>query len=342
MGIKKKVQISLSFLFIFLLLSPAISTLSITGNDDPLIRTSAADFPDKVYAFLSPTDTLTFEDLYFEKALTYLIWVEIVTPHNCTLVITVWDPDGKQFDIYESDLTATHVETDYDEIPFGCAITGNHTIEFASTSEYNHNLYIRIEKWIPCLYDKLNPSELQDMIFYDVTRFHSGMVISPTVELKTDYMYRFCFGRVSPIAATISDFLSVNFTLYDPNTIDYIIYSNETLASIYDVNRIFFGTAIGDVYTLDVEVKSDVAYTNIAYTIIELYRISGVNDPNQTDPTNSTSSPSNIFQMPIGWTVGIFAFFGVIITAIIVIVVKSKNKNVSRFKERIVRPNDDN
>ena len=341
MGIKTRTKISIVSLFICCLLFPAVTRFSVTGDNDPSVKTSAPEFPDKVYAFLAPSDTLTFDNLYLEKALTYLIWVEIVTPHNCSLVITLWDPDGKRFDIYESDLTATHAETDFDEIPFGCAITGNHTIEFLSTSEYNHNIYIRIEKWVPCLYDKLNTNELQNMILYNVTRFHNGMVISPTVELKTDYMYRFCFGRVSPIAATVSDFVSVNFTLYDPNTVDYILYTNETLASIFDVSRIFFGTAIGDIYTLDVEVKSDVAYTNIAYVIIELYKISGVNDPNQTDPTNSTSSPTNRFQMPIGWTTGIIVFFGVIITPIVIIVVKNKNKNVASFTKRIQDENQD-
>ena len=103
---------------------------------------------------------------------------------------------------------------------------------------------------------------------------------------------------------------------------------------------IYFGTATEGEYTLDIEIKSDVAYTNIGYAIIELHKISHVIDPNQTDPTNSTSSPTNIFQMPIEWTVGLFAFFGVIITAVIVIVVKNRSKNVARFKERIKNEKD--
>ena len=324
----------ISFLFIFLLLFPTVNSLSTTEDSESLVKANAPEFPDKVYAFLAPSDTLTFDSLYFEKASTYLIWVEIVTPHNCTLVITVWDPDGMQFDIYEGDLTATHVETDWDEIPFGCAVTGNHTIEFTTTAIYNLNLYIRIEKWIKCIYEKLTPEELEHMIFYDVTRFHDGIIISPTIELKTDYMYRFCFGRVSPIAVTKSDFVSVNFTLYDPTIIDYILYTNETLASIIDLSRIMFGTATEGEYTVDLEVKSDVEYTNIAYAVIEQYRISGIDDPNQTDPTNSTSTPKNTFKIPVEWTAGIIIFFGIMIVAIVVVVVKHKNKNVARFKER--------
>ncbi|MFX1279877.1 MAG: hypothetical protein ACFFA3_10705 [Promethearchaeota archaeon] len=333
MAIRRGIKILLSVLIIFCLLFPSIDAVSVNLTNDPEVKSSDSEFPDKVYAFLAPSDSLTFEDLYFEKPYTYLIWVEIVTSHNCNLVITVTDPDGKYFDIFEADLTTTHVDTDYHEIPFGCAVTGNHTIEFTTISTYNLNLYIRVEKWIKCLHDKLTATDLQNMIYYDVTRFQDGMIISPPVELKTDYMYWFCFGRVSPIAATISDFVSVNFTLYDPVVIDYIIYTNQTMAPITGLNRIFFGTAIDGLYTMDIGVKSDVNYTNIAYAIIERYRISGIQDPNQTDPTNSTT-PRNIFKMPVEWTVGLLSFFGVIITAVIVIVVKSKNRNIGRFKGR--------
>jgi hypothetical protein len=298
---------------------------------------SAPEFPDKVYAFLAPSDVLTFKDMCFEEHYTYFIWVEIITPHNCTLTITLWDPEGKQFDLFESDLYLEPEGKDYHEIPFGCALSGNYTIEFATISGDNLNLYIRIEKWVKCLYDKILSEELQDMILYDVVCFYDGMKLSPSIEFKTDYLYRFYFGRVSAISATVSNFVSLNFSLIDPGAIEYGIYANEALAPIVDVNRIMFGTATEGQYTLDIEIKSDVVYTNIGYAIIELHKISHVIDPNQTDPTNSTSSPTNIFRMPIEWTVGLLAFFGVIITVIIIIVVKSKNKNVARFKERIER-----
>lgn len=261
--------------------------------------------------------------------------MEIVTPHNCTLTITLWDPEGKQFDLFESDVYLEPEGKDYHEIPFGCALSGNYTVEFGTISADNLNIYIRIEKWVKCLYDKILSEELQDMILYDVVRFHDGMMISPTIEFRTDYLYRFYFGRVSAISATQSNYVSLNFTLFDPGAIDYIMYTDETLETIVDVCFIYFGTATEGEYMLDLEIKSDVVYTNIAYAVIELHKISHIIDPNQTDPTNSTSGPTNIFHMPIEWTVGLLAFFGVIITAIIIIVAKNKNKNIARFKERI-------
>lgn len=333
MAIKRR--IILSFVLVFCLLFPTVNTLSNSRNEDPSINTSASEFPDKVYAFLAPSDILVFEDLYFEQYYTYYIWVEIVTPHNCTLTITLWDPDGKQFDLFEHDVYFEPKGSDYHEIPFGCAIGGNYTIEFTTSSTDNLNIYIRIEKWIKCLYDKILSEELQDMILYDVTRFHSGMTISPTVTFKTDYLYRIYFGRVSPISAAESSLVSLNFSLIDPDMIDYTMFTNETLEPVIDVNRIYFGTATEGEYTLNIEIKSDVAYTNIGYAIIELHKISHVIDPNQTDPTNSTSSPTSIFQMPIEWTVGLVAFFGVGIIGLIIMVVKSKNKNVAHFKKRI-------
>lgn len=341
MGIKRRLQTILTLILIFCLLFPTINTVSNTRSSGPIIKTSAPEFPDKVYAFLAPSDILTFEDLYFEEHYTYFIWVEIVTPHNCTLTITLWDPEGKQFDLFASDVYLEPEGKDYHEIPFGCAIGGNHTIEFTTISSVNLNIYIRIEKWVKCLYDKILSEELQDMILYDVVRFQDGMMISPAIEFRTDYLYRFYFGRVSAISATQSNFVSLNFTLFDPDAIDYIMYTDETLPTIVDVSFIYFGTATEGEYTLDIEVKSDVVYTNIAYAVIELHKISHVIDPNQTDPTNSTSSPTNIFHMPIEWTVGLLAFFGVIITAIIIIVAKNKNKNVASFRKRIEDDNQD-
>ena len=206
----------LTFVLVFCLLFPTINTVSNSRNDEPSINISAPEFPDKIYAFLAPSDVLTFEDQYFEEHYTYYIWVEIVTPHNCTLTITLWDPEGKQFDLFASDVYLEPEGKDYHEIPFGCAVGGNYTIEFATVSSVNLNIYIRIEKWVKCLYDKILSEELQDMILYDVVRFYDGMVITPTIEFRTDYLYRFYFGRVSAISAAESNFVSLNFTLIDP------------------------------------------------------------------------------------------------------------------------------
>ena len=312
----------------------SVHNISKTKNTQLSVTPSGVEFPDKVYAFLAPNDSLVFEDLYFERHYTYFIWVEIVTPHNCTLAITLWDPDGKQFDLFEHDVYFEPKGSDYHEIPFGCAVEGNHTIEFTTSSSDNLNIYIRIEKWVKCLYDKILAEELPDMILYDVTRFYSGMIISPTITFKTDYLYRFYFGRVSAISAAESSLVTLNFSLIDPDMIDYMMFTNETLEPVIDVNRIYFGTATEGEYTLDIEIKSDVAYTNIGYAVIELHKISHVIDPNQTDPTNNTSTPKNVFSFPREWLTGFLVAGGIIIGAIIIIVVKSKNRNTTPFKER--------
>jgi hypothetical protein len=328
-GVSKKILMGI---FIITLLIPTVDTISATNDSPPLL--SNPEFPDKVYVFLAPTDTLVFDDLYFEQYSTYFIWVEIVTPHNCTLTITLWDPDGKQFDLFEHDVFFEPKGSGYHEIPFGCAIEGNHTIEFTTTSTDNLNLYIKIEKWIKCLYDKILAEELPNMILYDVTRFYDGMTISPTIEFKTDYLYRFYFGRVSAISAAQSSFVSLNFSLIDPELILYTMFTNEELEPVTDVNRIYFGTAVGGEYTLNIEIESDVVYANIGYAVIQISKISDLVDPNRTDPTNTTNTPRDMFSISPGWTTGFILFFGAMITIVVVIVVKSKNKNIARFKER--------
>ena len=69
------------------------------------IKSSHLELPDKVYTFLAPNDNLTFMGLYFEKEYMYYIYIELVTPHNCSKMrITIWDPDGKQFNVFESEM----------------------------------------------------------------------------------------------------------------------------------------------------------------------------------------------------------------------------------------------
>ncbi|MFX1375181.1 MAG: hypothetical protein ACFFA0_05160 [Promethearchaeota archaeon] len=335
MAINKGIKVILVFLLSFCLTIPNFNFVSTSKEKQPTVKIADPEFPDKVYAFLSPSDVLMFNDIYFEQFYTYYIWVEIVTPNNCSLNITLWDPDGMQFYIFESDLFLEPDGGNYYEIPYGCALGGNYTIEFVTISTNSLNLYIRIEKGIKCLFDKIQGEELENMIFYRVTRFYNGMTLSHTIDLKPDFLYKFYFGGVSPILYVETNIISLNFSLFDPGDIEYIIYTNETLVPITDVNRIKFGTAIGGEYKLDLEIKSDVEYMNIGYLVIELHKISHVIDPNQSNPTNSTSSPTSTFQMPTEWTAGIIAFFGVIITSAIIIVVKNRSKNIVKFKDHI-------
>ena len=311
-------------------------------NEDRAVKTSGSELPDKVYTFLVPETDLIFDDLFLEKHYKYYIYVELVTPHNCTLTITLWDPDNKQYDIFENNLFIDPEDLDkarYFETPFGTAIEGDYTIKFSVSTLENLNLYIRIEKGPKSLYDKIPMEEQESIVLYHVTRFYSGMNTAHNITLKTDYMYKFYFGRVSPISMVENSQVDINFSITDSKAVVFTIYSNKTLTIINDVDTFKFGTAIDGIHQVNISARSEVQYTNIGYAVIEFSRISELVDPNETvipdpDPVNNTIFQKNIFSMPQEWSTGILVFFGSILLIVLVVVVKNRKKNVD-FHERI-------
>ncbi len=339
MDIKIVRKVSLILLFCFFL-----CFFSVVNNSSKFwvraqLSTIDPELPDKVYAFVAPSDTLTFEDLPLQKYYKYYIWVEIVTPHNCSLTITLWDPDGMQFDIFENDLFYDPDFGRYYEIPFGTALGGNYTIEFSVVTFENLNIYVRIEQGPKCLFDIIPWEEIGDMVLYKVTRFSNGMSISHNVTFKTDYMYKFYISRVSAISFKENNEHRLDYTIYDPDDLEYEIYYNESLSPINEVDKFMFGTAIDGLYLITITIHNEVDYSNIGYAIIEHHKISHVVDPNQTDqePPNNTTLQTNRFSIPKEWTAGILIIGGIIIIGVIIAIVRSREQNFGNFKERIDR-----
>ena len=329
----------LILLFCFFLCSFSVVNNSNKFRIRDQLSISDPELPDKVYAFLAPSDTLTFEDLPLQKYYKYYIWVEIVTPHNCSLTITLWDPDGMQFDIFENDLFYNPDSGRYYEIPFGTVLGGNYTIEFSVITSENLNLYIRIEQGPKCLFDIIPWEEIGDMVLYKVTRFSNGMSLSHNVTFKTDYMYKFYIGRLSAISFKEDNEHRLDYSICDPDDLEYGIYFNESLSPINEVDKFMFGTAIEGLYSIAITIYSEVDYSNIAYAIIEHHKISHVVDPNQTDqePPNNATLQTNWFSIPKEWTAGILIVGGIIIVGVIIIIVRSRERNFVNFKERIDR-----
>ena len=70
----------------------------VVQTNDDLKTSSEENLVDKVFTFLAPNDTLRFEDFYLFAKINYYILLEIVTPHNCEINITIIDP---VLDVYE-------------------------------------------------------------------------------------------------------------------------------------------------------------------------------------------------------------------------------------------------
>ncbi|MFW9894836.1 MAG: hypothetical protein ACFFD7_03445, partial [Candidatus Thorarchaeota archaeon] len=146
MGIKNLKRISSIILIIFMFL--ILGNFYMLGHrptcnvPDHSLATNGTNLPDKVYLFQSPQDSLMLENIALELFYVYYLRVEIVTPYNCSVAITLWDPNGNRFNIFESELDMEIEGANYYEIPFGTALAGNYDILMNVTTDNNVNIYI--------------------------------------------------------------------------------------------------------------------------------------------------------------------------------------------------------
>ena len=287
------------------------------SSSDPLI--------DKVYTFNSTYDKKEFS-LNLERKFDYYIYVEVVTPNNtCNLAITIWDPDDNIFRIFQRDMISNYFQGDYDEVPFGTALAGVHRIKFNMTCNKNLNLYIRIEKVVECLYDKVDGFYLDNLIYYDVKRFSDESMTSFSVSLETDRMYQFYIGRVSAIA-DLGSIEKVDLNITDSNNVLFLIYEGILLPDVSDIIRTFFGTAISGSYTINLEFYSTEPHINVAYLLSDDYQISDVIDDTDPNPVENGELQDSLF-LPEELILGTLIFVGGITGALTLFFIQRRKKN---------------
>jgi hypothetical protein len=324
---------------IFILPAKMIYQSSVSKNSNiESPETNATNIVDKVYTFLAPEDTLEFQDMALKKDFTYYIFVQVVTSHNCELNISVWDPNGGLFKIFSRPLTLNDtIGSNQAEIPFGTAMAGNYTLRFNVILEMNMNIYIRIQEGQTVFRDKMTTDEWDNRIFYRVTKFYDGMYIEHNIQLESDVNYKVYLGRVSPIANENLSIIRANHSLIDKNNIEFIIYSDDLIAGVLDLNSYTFGTAIAGIYRFKLQIHCQVEFINLAYTVIDLYDISEGSDTNHTGiPNNNTNYESGKFSLPMLVLTGLATAMISIIIILTVFVYHRKNRqskelNITEF-----------
>ena len=344
---KKKIVISLLLLTLFLNITFSMNYLSgqhesTDENVSESLRTNQSELPDKVFTFFAPYTVQTFEDLYLQGSYMYFIWIELVSQHDVSnMGIRIWDPENIQYDIFESDMYWEPEYGRYFEIPFGTALAGNYTIEFSVITSKNVNILIRMEQGPKCLHDKLDWQDIDKIIFYDVRRFHNNMYVEHFIQLQTDTMYKFYFGRVSAISIKEDNDVIVDINITDAHGTEFEIFNNLLLYNVDELNGFCFGTANGGNYTLKLRVYCQVNYINLALAVIKDYTIGGANDTNQPPPQpipdNNTNTGNVTYYIPNKYKVGMIIFVGLICGIPTLIVVYHKKKNTAGFKFRLKR-----
>ncbi len=294
---------------------------------------SEEDLIDKVFTFLSPNDTLRFEDMHLLEKVNYYVLLEIVTPHDCEINVTIVDPILDVYEVFNTEVNISQ-DDDWFEIPFGTAIAGNYTFIVSVACALNLNLHIKIsfDPEVKCLYDMISPKFLERMKLYQVNKFTSGMVVEHNTALKTDVSYKFYLGRVSAIGGlTIENEVIVYYYVTDPDGLEFTIYQNNTVGSVGTLMHFDFGTAMEGIYTVKIRIHCQVDVVNIAYAIVEDYQISTINNGTDPEPeplTNETAS--GYFYMPMEWTLAFGLSAGGILAILVVFgAVRRKKDSVS-------------
>jgi len=302
-----------------------ISTRLHTTFSSEQPRTSKAPLIDKVFTFLSPQDSLSFTDIYLEKHYNYYFLVEMVTPHNCSINVTLWDSDGMQYDLFSGNMHYNPQTGRSFEFPFGTALSGNYTFQFFVDAPSNLNIHIKLEQGVKCLYNIMSGQAINNLVLFRVVRFSNEMTIEHNIQFKTDVSYKFFIGRVSAISVLENNEVRMDYSISDPNSVNFEIYYNNSMVEIGDANQFNFGTETAGVYTIQTKIYCEVNYANIAYSITEDYDISDVIDGNDTDPTNQTLR--GYFTLPPEWTMGLVIFAGILIGIIVMLINIRKRRN---------------
>jgi len=308
------------------------------GSEETPKTSSDAILMDKVYTFLAPYDSITCDGQSLKAQYNYEILMEIVTPHNCKINVTIIDPEQEVYDAFGTVYNASQGDGWFN-FPFGTAIAGNYTFIFTVEAELNLNILLQVSydnsEDGKCLYDVLDPQDKANLNLYNVTKFRDQEKIEHRVYLRTDYCHKFYIGRVSTIAENLPSIWGVDsdYDIDDPGGIPFIIYDNRSLPDVSSVAIFKFGTAVEGFYTVKIVIYCKVEVVNLAYAIVEDHKISTENpcnctiseivvpEPNnETDTgTNNGTTPQNYYYVPIEWTVGVAIVAGGAVGALIVV-----------------------
>jgi hypothetical protein len=290
---------------------------------------------DKIYTFLAPSDSWQCDNQILQANYNYMLLVEIVTPHDCQINVTIIDPVLDVYKVFRTDVNISQ-DDGWFNFPFGTAIGGNYTFIFSVIAELNLNLLIKISfdpEHDKCLYDIMSSHDIANLNLYRVTKFHDQEAIEHQIFLRTDYCHKFYIGRVSSIGGDLPSVREVgaDYDINDPEGIQFKIYDNKTLENVGAVVHFNFATAIEGIYTIKIVIHCNVEVVNIAYAVVEDYKKSTENECNSTGPdpvdpvpgpnngTNNGTTPLNYYYVPIEWTFGFVVSAGLVVGALIVI-----------------------
>jgi len=299
------------------------------SKDITKLKTNGEVLINRVYNFTVNKPYHNYTDLFFQEHYNYYIFVQIVSPHECTIRINLKDPEDDNYALFYRHMKQSDGIL---EIPFGASLTGNHSVSIYIDTSYNLNIYVRIEKGSKCLHDILSPEQIGNLIQYNVSKFQNSSIQIDHAFLETNVLYKFFFGRVSAISIDHDNNLTYRYSLLDDQDISFSInWKNDQLEGIGGVSAYEFGTASEGIYTTNLSINCEVKYVNIVYAIVYDHKIANiVDETNSTTGNNSTNNNdffNELASLPEEWLIGTTIFIGCAMAILTVMLVNNRRRN---------------
>jgi len=245
---------------------------------------------DSTHMVFSPNDQVFLQDLFFEEDWMYVFYLEVVTPHQCEVNMTVTDPEGYQYKIFQGT-----IDQQQKEIQFGMVIEGAYNITLDVSTEFTLNLHLRIERTVSFmdLFDQDN-----DILAFNSFRFSENEPLREVpILLEPNSSYVFTIALVSPL---INILPILNTFIDDPAENEFIIYQDQALNEFYLAFQ--FQTINYGVHKLQVLI--DIVETSLNLIVVVML-------DNSDPPINNEPPPRSTLYMPLEVqviSIGIFIF----------------------------------
>lgn len=257
------------------------------------LQSSAYDdiLVDKVYVLHSGEYLLNISNLNLIKGIRYSVKFAVVTDdHSCNMEINLTDPQNRVFEIFATSGNKLTF-SDYVEIPFGAALSGNYTLRFKKLDGPTLNMHIQILV-DGLVHEQFDPGDtIPWMTILTIPKPNppdAGVNYQKYLYLLPQRMYRIYIGRVMPVRGDHPSTIHVDHSLLGPpdTSVVYPIYNNELMNGLFEAKAYPFGTSLGGEYLLNFTFYPQMNYTNIVLFIADEGEIASGYEPptrNQTE-----------------------------------------------------------
>jgi len=178
---------------------------------------------DSIHTVFSPYDQLILQDLLFEKDWMYDFSLEVVTPHQCEINMTLTDPSGNHYNLFQGT-----VDQQSKEIQLGMVTEGAYNITMDAITQFTLNLHLKIERTVSFI-DLFDQDD--EIIALNGFRFsQSESLREVSVSFNPNFSYTINIALITPI---VNNLAAINMFIDDPVDNHFIIYQDQALDELF-------------------------------------------------------------------------------------------------------------